>query len=45
MYVFPIYSPKWNLQSHILREYLKNSANKIWRHVGIRDFNLKNETQ
>ena len=29
MYIFPTYSPKWNLQSHILRGYLKNSVNKI----------------
>ena len=29
MYIFPTYSPKRNLQSHILRGYLKNSANKI----------------
>ena len=29
MYIFPTYSPKRNLQSNILRRYLKNSANKI----------------
>ena len=29
MYIFPTYSPKRILQSHILRGYLKNSANKI----------------
>ena len=29
MYIFPTYSPKRILQSHILRGCLKNSANKI----------------
>ena len=29
IYIFPTYSAKRNLQSHILRGYLKNSSNKI----------------
>ena len=33
MYIFPIYSPNWNLQSHILRGYLKNCPGLIFHRI------------